>query len=194
MGNKVAYLRLHIKSMFTKTYYLSVLTVLIGASTQFYSYGVVNQGQGVMIKWVNQTYLERGFQLDSRQLDLFWSFVVSSVAIGAIPGEFFLHFIIFFKTNSKNKFIGALLTRTLAENFGRRNSLIYNGIFNVLAALTELSAYYLKSPELLIAGRLVLGANIGLTSSLVPMYLAEITPEHYRGCVGALHQASFINS
>lgn len=46
MGNKVAYLRLHIKSMFTKTYYLSVLTVLIGASTQFYSYGVVNQGRG----------------------------------------------------------------------------------------------------------------------------------------------------
>lgn len=73
--------------MFTKTYYLSVLTVTIGASTQFYSYGVVNQGQELMIEWINQTYRERlGTQLTDGQLNLFWAFVVSSVAVGAIPG------------------------------------------------------------------------------------------------------------
>jgi hypothetical protein len=47
--------------------------------------------------------------------------------------------------------------------------LVYNGIFNVLAALAEFLSYYLASPELLIAGRFVLGINIGLATSLVPM-------------------------
>lgn len=78
----------------------------------------------------------------------------------------------------------------MAESLGRRNSLIYNGIFNVLAALAEFFSYYVDSPELLIAGRFVLGINIGLASSLVPMYLAEITPEQFRGSVGTLHQVN----
>ena len=37
-------------------------------------------------------------------------------------------------------------------------------------------------------GRFILGANMGLTSGIVPMYLMEITPARHRGAAGTLHQ------
>jgi hypothetical protein len=74
--------------MLNKTYYLSVLIVTIGASAQFYSYGIVNQEQTLVIDWINQTYTNRlGLHLSTGNLNMFWSFLVSSVPIGAIFGK-----------------------------------------------------------------------------------------------------------
>ena len=83
-----------------------------------------------------------------------------------------------------------LIFRTIGEKFGRRNGLILNGIVNVFGALLELLAKPASSPEFLIIGRLILGANMGLTSGLIPMYLMEITPGKYRGAAGTLHQVA----
>uniref|UniRef100_A0A7E4ZSR0 MFS domain-containing protein n=1 Tax=Panagrellus redivivus TaxID=6233 RepID=A0A7E4ZSR0_PANRE len=157
--------------MFTKTYYLTVATVTLGASTQFYSYGVVNPEQELITQWINQTYYERnGVPLTQTQQNLIWSFVVSSIAVGAI--------------------FGAAVTRTMSERFGRRNALIANGVLNVCGALLEFLAKSSASPEFLIGGRLILGANMGLSSGLVPMYLMEITPNRFRGAAGTLHQVA----
>ncbi|CAK5120708.1 unnamed protein product [Meloidogyne enterolobii] len=96
-----------------------------------------------------------------------WSMIVSCVAIGAI--------------------FGALSTKPLSKRLGRRNGLIFNGIFNVIGALLEYLAKPLSSPEILVIGRIILGVNMGLTSGLVPMYLMEITPTKYRGSAGTCH-------
>src|SRR5690349_20770176 len=42
--------------MFSTTYWVSVLTVTLGASTQFYSYGIVNPEQQLLTQWINSTY------------------------------------------------------------------------------------------------------------------------------------------
>ncbi|PAV84987.1 hypothetical protein WR25_10256 [Diploscapter pachys] len=63
-------------------------------------------------------------------------------------------------------------------------------MFNVFAAILELFSKKFKSPEILILGRFIFGANMGLTSGLVPMYLMEITPPAYRGSAGTLHQVA----
>ncbi|CAB3410149.1 unnamed protein product [Caenorhabditis bovis] len=157
--------------MVTKTYIVSVFTVILGGSAQFYSYGVVNPAQVIITKWINETYTERyGTPLSLTISNLFWSFVVSSIAIGAI--------------------IGACLTRYIGEKFGRRNGLIINGVANVFAAFFQLGAKPLRSPELLLFGRFIFGINMGLTSGIVPMYLMEITPARYRGPAGTLHQVA----
>ncbi|KAI6218338.1 MFS transporter, SP family [Aphelenchoides fujianensis] len=156
--------------MFTATYYVSVLAATLGASTQFYSYGIVNQEKAVLTQWINATYSARGILLTDTQMSFLWSFIVSSVAIGAIPG--------------------ALSTRFLSERYGRRNTLVGNGVVNVIAASMEFAAKYVHSPELLLLGRIILGANIGLTSGVVPIYLIEITPSVYRNRVGTLHQVA----
>uniref|UniRef100_A0AC34QU67 Major facilitator superfamily (MFS) profile domain-containing protein n=1 Tax=Panagrolaimus sp. JU765 TaxID=591449 RepID=A0AC34QU67_9BILA len=157
--------------MFTWTYFLTVSIVLLGGSTQFYSYGIVNPEQELITGWINATYLARtGVALSETSLNLIWSAVVSSIAIGAI--------------------FGAAITRTLGERFGRRNSLVINGVINVFGALLELLAKPAGSYEFLIIGRLILGLNMGLTSGLIPMYLMEITPNKYRGAAGTLHQVA----
>ncbi|CAI5456740.1 unnamed protein product [Caenorhabditis angaria] len=157
--------------MVTFRYFLSVITVVLGGSAQFYSYGVVNPAQVIITSWINQTYTERyGTPLTLTLSNVIWSFVVSSIAIGAI--------------------VGASLTRIIGERYGRRNGLIMNGVANVFAAFFELAAKPLRSPEMLIFGRFIFGINMGLTSGLVPMYLMEITPGRYRGPAGTLHQVA----
>ncbi|CAD6185249.1 unnamed protein product [Caenorhabditis auriculariae] len=157
--------------MVTSRYIITVVTVVLGGSAQFYSYGVVNPAQVVITDWINSTYATRySTPLTLTASNFIWSFVVSSIAIGAI--------------------IGASLTRVIGERFGRRNGLIINGIANVFGALFELFAKPLHSPEMLIAGRFIFGINMGLTSGLVPMYLMEITPMRYRGPAGTLHQVA----
>ncbi|KAI1694231.1 sugar transporter domain-containing protein [Ditylenchus destructor] len=108
--------------------------------------------------------------MSNSQLNLFWSIVVSSIAVGAL--------------------FGALLTQYMAEKFGRRNALIISGVFNVIGAFLEYFAKSLNSPEVLIIGRLILGGNIALSCGLVPMYLMEISPTRYRGAAGTAHQTA----
>ncbi|CAI2355520.1 unnamed protein product [Caenorhabditis sp. 36 PRJEB53466] len=155
--------------MVTLIYSITVSTVVLGGSAQFYSYGVVNPAQTVISNWINQTYITRyNTPLTITVSNILWSFIVSSIATGAI--------------------VGASLTRVVGEKCGRRNGLIYNGILNTLAAFLELSAKWLNSPEVLIIGRFIFGMNMGLSSGLIPMYLMEITPAKYRGPAGTLHQ------
>jgi hypothetical protein len=63
-----------------------------------------------------------------------------------------------YNNNINNYFI-----RRLSECLGRRNALIANGWCNVFAALLEFCSKSFASPELLIMGRLILGANMGLS-------------------------------
>ncbi|KAI1700864.1 sugar transporter domain-containing protein [Ditylenchus destructor] len=157
--------------MLKPIYYVSLLTVALGASIQFYSYNVVNTSQEVVTNWINTTYFKRnGSIMSNSQLNLFWSIVVASIAVGAL--------------------FGALLTQYMAEKFGRRNALIISGVFNVFGALLEYFAKSLNSPEVLIFGRLILGGNIALSCGLVPMYLMEISPTRYRGAAATAHQTA----
>lgn len=107
----------------------------LGASTQFYSYGIVNPEQELLVNWINVTYATRNNDagLNETQLNLFWSFLVSSISVGAL--------------------IGALSVRWLAEGLGRRNALIINGFVNVFAAALQFASKYMNSPEMLIAGK-----------------------------------------
>lgn len=49
-----------------------------------------------------------------------------------------------------------------------------------------------QMPALLFAGRFIIGLNCGVTISLVPMYLVEISPRDVRGNVGSCHQAAVV--
>uniref|UniRef100_A0A914H4I1 Major facilitator superfamily (MFS) profile domain-containing protein n=1 Tax=Globodera rostochiensis TaxID=31243 RepID=A0A914H4I1_GLORO len=153
--------------MYKRTYYITVLVVVFGSSFSFYSYDVVNPAQNIVMKWLNGTYRARGQPKSAAQLDFIWSVVVSSIAVGAI--------------------CGALSTKPLAEKLGRRNALIANGMLNVFGALLELFSKMMSSPEILIFGRVILGANMGLSSGLAPMYLMEITPMKNRGAAATCH-------
>jgi hypothetical protein len=83
---------------YTWRYYMAVFSVAIGASFQFYSFGVVNPPATIVTKWMSDVYASRGQALSAASLTFLWSATTAIIAIGAC--------------------IGSLLTRTIAENIG----------------------------------------------------------------------------
>ncbi len=81
--------------------------------------------------------------------------------------------------------IGALGSGRLSDYLGRRKMIIVNA---VIFAAGALGCAYARSPQMLIAMRILVGIAIGITSYVVPMYIAEISPAAHRGTLVTLNQ------
>src|SRR5438094_2125606 len=81
--------------------------------------------------------------------------------------------------------IGAIVGGKAADLFGRRRVLLVTAAIFAIGALASAVA---PSPAILIVSRVVLGLAIGLASTNVPVYLAEVAPPHARGWVVSLFQ------
>ena len=80
---------------------------------------------------------------------------------------------------------GCLFAAPIAERLGRRLSLILSTIpYTIGVALMALFRTYAT----LSLGRLFCGFGVGLTSVLVPLYIAETSPSHLRGALGSANQ------
>lgn len=91
--------------------------------------------------------------------------VVSAVLIGAV--------------------IGASISGTLADKYGRRIMIIIASvIFGLGAIFTALT----PDVSTLIAGRIVVGIAIGMASFIAPLYIAEVAPYNIRGALVSLNQ------
>jgi sugar porter (SP) family MFS transporter len=92
-------------------------------------------------------------------------FVVSSLLIGAM--------------------VGALGCGPLTDRFGRRNIVILAAVVFGVGALIS---GFAPTALVLVAGRIVLGLAVGLASVIVPLYIAEISPQDIRGLLVASNQ------
>ena len=106
-------------------------------------------------------FIERRFSLDTQMQEL----TVSVVLIGAM--------------------IGAVSAGTAADRFGRRATLIAAGLVFTVGALVSARA---TSVEMLLAGRVIVGLAIGLTSVTAPLYISEVAPRDTRGALVSLYQ------
>lgn len=81
--------------------------------------------------------------------------------------------------------VGALLAGPLADRRGRDSALLAAGVvFGIGAAGTALAGDVTG----LIVFRVVLGLGIGVASTVVPLYLAEMAPARVRGSITSLNQ------
>lgn len=86
-------------------------------------------------------------------------------------------------------FIGAAAAAPVSARIGRRPACL-------LAALLAIAGYILiplgqgvaPGPGMLVAARILIGFGVGLSSMVVPMYAAEVTPARHRGAVVSLFQ------
>ena len=92
-------------------------------------------------------------------------FVVSIVLLGALAG--------------------AIAAGTLADRFGRKKTILLTAFIIILGTLITSLA---PSFGILSLGRAVTGVAIGIISLTSPLYIAEISPPHYRGRFVALNQ------
>eukprot|EP00939_MAST-03C_sp_MAST-3C-sp1_P003810 g3810.t1 len=82
-------------------------------------------------------------------------------------------------------FIGCLAGSTPADKYGRRNTLLATSVIFLAGTLASSIVHNIVP---LFVGRLMTGFGVGVESSVVPMYLLEISPEDIRGSVSTLHQ------
>lgn len=111
------------------------------------------------------TYLKAHFELNSVQEGL----AGASAILGCIPGAMFAGF--------------------LSDRFGRKKLLFACALLYAISGL--LSAIPRTFTEFLVA-RFLSGLGIGASSMVCPVYIAEISPEKWRGRLGSLFQLGIV--
>lgn len=79
--------------------------------------------------------------------------------------------------------IAALLAGPLQDKLGRKPVIMIADVFFTVGALIMALA---PSVGVLMLGRFVVGVGVGMASLVVPVYLAEVSPQEVRGAVVAI--------
>ncbi|KAK7918753.1 hypothetical protein WMY93_010037 [Mugilogobius chulae] len=149
----------------TATLVFTVCSAAIGGTFQYgYNLSIINAPTSYIQTFINDTYIERwGTGLDTPQLTLIWTFIVSAFSLGGL--------------------FGALLAGPMAVQFGRKKSLLLNNIFLFVATVLVLTCQIAGSFEMIILARFLVGMNSGVSMNVQPMYFGESAPVHLRGAV-----------
>lgn len=83
--------------------------------------------------------------------------------------------------------VGALAVTQLADRIGRKRTVILAGIIWVIGSILQCASV---NRGMLVAGRVIAGISVGLSSAVVPIYQSEITAPHIRGRMVSLQQWS----
>uniref|UniRef100_A0A671KCH9 Solute carrier family 2, facilitated glucose transporter member 3-like n=1 Tax=Sinocyclocheilus anshuiensis TaxID=1608454 RepID=A0A671KCH9_9TELE len=150
-----------------------VSTAVIGSLQFGYNTGVINAPDEKVQNFIRNVTQERsGEPMDKSTLTTVWSVTVSIFNVGGM--------------------IGSLSVGTLVDKLGRRKCMLLSNILALIGGgLMGLSSMC-TSYELIIVGRLVIGAFCGLCTGLTPMYVGEIAPTALRGAFGTLHQLGVV--
>jgi sugar porter (SP) family MFS transporter len=81
--------------------------------------------------------------------------------------------------------VGSIVAGPLSDRIGRRDSVFVSCFFWLVGTSVQVSC---NGWGMLIAGRLLNGITVGITSSQVPVYLAEIAKKEKRGAVIVIQQ------
>uniref|UniRef100_A0A8C6EV04 Solute carrier family 2 member 9 n=1 Tax=Marmota marmota marmota TaxID=9994 RepID=A0A8C6EV04_MARMA len=146
-----------------------VAVSLVGALGSSFLYGynlsVVNAPTPYIKAFYNESWERRhGHPIDPDTLTLLWSVTVSIFAIGGL--------------------VGTLIAKKIGKFLGRKNTLLINNGFAISAALLMAFALQAEAFEMLIVGRFIMGVDGGISLSVLPMYLNEISPKEIRGSLG----------
>uniref|UniRef100_A0A182P8V1 Major facilitator superfamily (MFS) profile domain-containing protein n=1 Tax=Anopheles epiroticus TaxID=199890 RepID=A0A182P8V1_9DIPT len=132
-----------------------------------YQIGVINAPSEYIKRWSNET-ITRNYQVQLTDGAL-RAIVASIISIALIGGV-----------------IGSLQGAYLADRYGRKKSFLCCALLLTSGALCFLFCRAASSVELLLLGRLLVGLSCGLTTGVIPMYLAEVSPIKLRGAMGVL--------
>ncbi|KAL2812203.1 general substrate transporter [Aspergillus granulosus] len=86
---------------------------------------------------------------------------------------------------SAGSFAGAIAAGFVADRLGRRWSLMIASVIWIIGAVVQCSA---QNVAHLVAGRVISGISVGVTSSQVCVYLAELAPARIRGRIVGIQQ------
>ncbi|XP_044577739.1 glucose transporter type 1 isoform X3 [Cotesia glomerata] len=153
------------------TFFLAyaIFAAVFGMLQFGYNTGVINAPQGNIANFMKDVYKDRyGEDMPDYYVKNLYSVAVSIFAIGGMIGGF----------------SGGII----ANRFGRKGGLLLNNVLGIVGACLMGFTKAAHSYEMLFLGRLIIGINCGLNTSLVPMYISEIAPLNLRGGLGTVNQ------
>ncbi|XP_021699789.1 solute carrier family 2, facilitated glucose transporter member 1 isoform X2 [Aedes aegypti] len=128
---------------------------------------VINAPAEQIQQWCRKVLTARfGATLSTEEMEILWASVVTSTLLMGMVGCF----------------CGGILSSKL----GRKKSFLISSTLLLFAAPCFLFCRMAWSIELLYLGRLSVGLALGLSLSVIPMYLAEVSPLKLRGAMGVL--------
>lgn len=146
-----------------------ILSVCFGSNFQFYSNSVISNIAGLGQQYMNQSfYLHYGRYVSESAMSLLWSFSSAALQIGSL--------------------IGAMITRLLADRYGRRKALMILSVAAAVGSTLDGLAKLANSLEMFILGRVLMGVSLGGGLPLASMFISEISPVRYRGACGSCQQ------
>jgi MFS family permease len=83
---------------------------------------------------------------------------------------------------------GAVFSKFFLDHLGRKKSILVHNLFSIIASILAIVAPRIKSPVCIMVSRYFFGVQGGLSCSLIPTYLSEISPAALRGQTGAVPQ------
>ncbi|XP_019362449.1 PREDICTED: solute carrier family 2, facilitated glucose transporter member 11-like isoform X1 [Gavialis gangeticus] len=112
--------------------------------------------------FINETWLERyDSPIQSENLLLLWSFIVSIFGIGGI--------------------LASMSSGYLSVKYGKKKCLMGNNLLMLVSALFLGFSRMARSFEMILIGRLLCGMSAGFALLLHPQYIGEISPKKLRG-------------
>ncbi|XP_041038360.1 solute carrier family 2, facilitated glucose transporter member 1-like [Carcharodon carcharias] len=127
----------------------------------------------IIKSFYNESYYSRtGSLLSDSVMTTLWSVSVSIFSVGGMVGSFS---------------VGVFVNR-----FGRRNSMLMVNVLAFIGGAMMGFSKLLRSFEMIILGRLIIGLYCGLATGFVPMYVGEISPTKLRGAFGTMHQLGVV--
>jgi len=84
--------------------------------------------------------------------------------------------------------VGGLTSKFFSETFGRKRGILFHYMFSIAGSILVIVSHYFKIVECLLASRFLYGLHGGMACSMVPTYLAEVSPPALRGRTGVINQ------
>ena len=158
--NEDAYiLQLQQKECVSVSLLVTILVVTLGSSFQFgYGTGVMNNSEQFMLGYFHHNNMEYTL--------VGWSITVSCYGIGGLLGS-------------------VIGPKVIGRYCGRKATLLYNNVFLLISSYLIINA---KAWWWQAIGRIFVGINAGIATSVVPTYFSELSPIGIRGAIGTMHQ------
>lgn len=141
----------------------AVVAAVLGMFQFGVNTGVINAPQEFIVQFIEESY-----QTSRPNAETLFAVAVSLFAVGGM--------------------IGCPLGSWLSEKRGRRGALLLNSLVGIIGALLLGFCHLADSYEMLAIGRLLIGVNCGLATTVAPTYVSEVAPVRLRGGFGTVNQ------
>ncbi|KAA3671666.1 MFS transporter, SP family, solute carrier family 2, member 1 [Paragonimus westermani] len=154
---------------------LALFTISITTSFQFgYHTGVINAPQLLISEFIKNVTRDRYGSVDDAYVTTITSLCVSSFLFGGM--------------------VGALLSGLLANKFGRKKSILLLSGPCAVGSVMVMVSQSVKSFEIIIIGRALIGFACGAYTGIGPTYMTEMAPCSIRGAAAVLNQLVIVTS